>query len=200
MLHMRTNLLRFVSNYKEIYIKMSDKKEQAPSFSSLIENGFESTLWYSRLILVLGVVSCVLTAMALVLLGLAEVFKLLSWILSYVSESLVQVTRDKIILHVVKVLDTFLLAAILFIFSFGLYELFISPIEKSNDKKFASKAFEITTIDQLKAKLGKVIIMLLVIKVFAYLVEIKPTNIIETLYIAVIVLCMALSLWIGHKK
>jgi uncharacterized membrane protein YqhA len=97
-------------------------------------------------------------------------------------------------------LDTFLLAAILFIFSFGLYELFISPIEKSNDKKFASKAFEITTIDQLKAKLGKVIIMLLVIKVFAYLVEIKPTNIIETLYIGVIVLCMALSLWIGHKK
>jgi uncharacterized membrane protein YqhA len=179
---------------------MIDEKERSTSLSSLIENGFESTLWYSRLILVLGVISCIFTAMALVLLGLAEVFKLLSWILTYVSESLVAVTRDKIILHVIKVLDTFLLAAILFIFSFGLYELFISPIEKSNDKKFASKAFEITTIDQLKAKLGKVIIMLLVIKVFAYLVEIKPTNIIETLYIAVIVLCMALSLWIGHKK
>jgi uncharacterized membrane protein YqhA len=179
---------------------MIDEKERGSSLSSVIENGFESTLWYSRLILILGVVSCIFTAMALVLLGLSEVFKLLSWILNYVSESLVTVTRDKIILHVIKVLDTFLLAAILFIFSFGLYELFISPIEKSNDKKFASKAFEITTIDQLKAKLGKVIIMLLVIKVFAYLVEIKPTNIIETLYIGVIVLCMALSLWIGHKK
>lgn len=179
---------------------MESDKNNNQSLQSIIENGFETTLWYSRLILVFGVISCVFTGIGLIILGVYEVIHLLSYLFSYVTDISTTVTRDTIILYVVKILDTFLLSSILFIFSFGLYELFISPIEKSNEKKFASKAFEITTIDQLKAKLGKVVIMLLVIKVFAYLVEIKPVNIIETLYLALIVLSVALSLWIGHKK
>ena len=40
--------------------------------------------------------------------------------------------------------------------------------------------------------------MLLVIKVFAYLVEIKPQSMAELLYLAIIVLLVAISLWLGH--
>lgn len=162
-----------------------------------MEKLFESMLWNSRLVLVFGVISCVVTGMALIGLGLYEVLHLLSALFDYLWLKSGDVTRDNIILYVVEILDTFLLSAILFIFSFGLYELFISPIEKS--REHTSKAYEIKTIDQLKTKLGKVVIMLLVIKVFAFLVEIKPTNMVELLYLAGIVVLVAVSLWLGHS-
>ncbi|WP_371186324.1 YqhA family protein [Thalassotalea maritima] len=161
-----------------------------------MEKLFESMLWNSRIILVLGVISCMVTGISLIGLGLYEVIHLISALSDYLITQSTTVTRDNIILYVVEILDTFLLASVLFIFAFGLYELFISPIE--NTRQHASKAYEIKSIDQLKAKLGKVVIMLLVIKVFAYLVEIKPTDILGLLYLAFIVLLVAVSLWLGN--
>jgi len=153
-------------------------------------------LWNSRVVLVFGVISCVITGVALIGLGLYEVVNLLIALFNYLVIHSPDVTRDNIILYVVEILDTFLLSSILFIFSFGLYELFISPIE--NSREHTSKAYEIKTIDQLKAKLGKVIVMLLVIKIFAFLVEIKPQNMIEMLYLAIIVILVSVALWLGH--
>lgn len=153
-------------------------------------------LWNSRVVLVFGVISCVITGVALIGLGLYEVVNLLIALFNYLVIHSPDVTRDNIILYVVEILDTFLLSSILFIFSFGLYELFISPIE--NSREHTSKAYEIKTIDQLKAKLGKVVVMLLVIKIFAFLVEIKPQNMIEMLYLAIIVILVSVALWLGH--
>jgi len=161
-----------------------------------LEKIFESLLWNSRVVLVFGVISCVITGVALIGLGLYEVVNLLIALFNYLVIHSPDVTRDNIILYVVEILDTFLLSSILFIFSFGLYELFISPIE--NSREHTSKAYEIKTIDQLKAKLGKVIVMLLVIKIFAFLVEIKPQNMIEMLYLAIIVILVSVALWLGH--
>ena len=161
-----------------------------------MEKLFESMLWNSRIVLVFGVISCMVTGVALISLGLYEVIHLVTALFDYLITHSGNVTRDNIILFVVEILDTFLLSAVLFIFAFGLYELFISPIE--NSRQHTSKAYEIKTIYQLKAKHGKVVIMLLVIKVFAYLVEIKPQSMAELLYLAIIVLLVAISLWLGH--
>ncbi|MBA6364825.1 hypothetical protein H4J56_18250 [Colwellia sp. BRX8-4] len=57
-----------------------------------------------------------------------------------------------------------------------------------------------SSIEELKAKLDKVIVMILVIKLFSYLVEIKTENIIELLYMAIIVLLVSVSLWLEHAK
>ncbi len=163
-----------------------------------MENKFEFMLWNSRLILVVAVICCVLAALTLVGLGASEVLHLIHGFYNYIGLGSDPVTRDALVLIVIEILDTFLLASILFIFSFGMYELFISSIEeKRND---ISKAFQIDSIDELKAKLGKVIVMLLTVKTFAFLVEIKPTNMLEMVYLAVIVLLISVSLWLGHKK
>lgn len=163
-----------------------------------MEKIFESLLWNSRLVLLVAVLSCVLTAALLVLLGTFEVFHLVHGMYDFLVSHSAEVSRDKLVLTVIEILDTFLLSSILFIFSFGLYELFISSIEGS--KQHQSKAFQISSIDELKAKLGKVVVMILVIKVFSYLIEIKPVNIIELLYMALIVLLVSISLWLGHIK
>lgn len=163
-----------------------------------MEKRFEYLLWNSRLLLLFGVVCCVITAATLILLGCVEVFHLLEGMYLHLSSNGIDVTRGALVLIVIEILDTFLLSSILFIFSFGLYELFISSIESSQDHQ--SKAFQIDSIDELKAKLGKVIVMILVIKMFAYLVEIKPINMVELLYMAIIVLLISVSLWLGHTK
>lgn len=163
-----------------------------------MEKFFESALWNSRLILIAGVISCVLTAASFVILGLFEVLHLFHGLFAFLVQHSPDVSRDMLVLTVIEILDTFLLSSVLFIFSFGLYELFVSPIDKSQEH--TTQAFQIKSIDQLKQKLGKVIIMLLVIKVFAFLVEIKPTDMIEMLYLAIIVLLVSVSLWLGHKK
>ena len=132
------------------------------------------------------------------LLGGSEVFHLAQGLFSYLFNHDSLFSRDALILIVIEILDTFLLASILFIFSFGLYELFISSIDDSTEHQ--SQAFQITSIDELKGKLGKVVVMLLVIKVFAFTVELKPVNIQELLYLAIIVLLVSVSLWLGNSK
>lgn len=163
-----------------------------------MEKLFEGILWKSRLILVVAVICCVVTAASFVFLGVYEVVHLISGLFSYIVLHSADVSRDILVLTVIEILDTFLISSILFIFSFGLYELFISPIESS--RELTSQAFQIKSIEELKAKLGKVIVMLLVIKVFAHLVELKPSNMLEMLYLAIIVLLVSVSLWLGHDK
>lgn len=163
-----------------------------------MEKFFESFLWHSRLILLIAVICCVITAVALVGLGVYEVMHFVSNLIHYLARNTQNFSRGMLILNVIEVLDTFLISSILFIFSFGLYELFISSIKQS--KQHTSKAFHINSIDQLKSKLGNVIVMLLVIKLFSYFVEMKPVTILETLYLAIIVLLVSISLWLGHKN
>lgn len=163
-----------------------------------MEKLFESFLWNSRLVMLIGVVCCVITALILALLGCAELFSLIKGTFLYLYETNQGVSKAKLILSVIEILDTFLLSSILFIFSFGLYELFISPIDES--KQHQSKVFQINSIDELKSKLGKVVIMILVIKVFSYLVELKPTSIIDLLYMGLVVLLVSLSLWLGQGQ
>ena len=147
-----------------------------------MEKFFESFLWQSRLVLLIAVICCVITAVALVGLGVYEVMHFVGNLIGYLFNSTSEVSRGMLIL---------------FIFSFGLYELFISSIEQSSSH--TSQAFQINSIDQLKSKLGNVIVMLLVVKLFSYFVEMKPSSIIETLYLAIIVLLVSISLWLGHK-
>ena len=147
--------------------------------------------------LLVAVICCVITAVALVGLGVYEVIHFVGNLIGYLFSSTGEISRGMLILSVIEVLDTFLISSILFIFSFGLYELFISSIEQSSEH--TSQAFQINSIDQLKSKLGNVIVMLLVIKLFSYFVEMKPSSIIETLYLAIIVLLVSISLWLGHK-
>lgn len=163
-----------------------------------MEQLFEKFLWNTRLVLLIGVICCVITAGVLILMGCFELYHLIAHLLTYLMSHGHEGSRDGLVLSVIEILDTFLLSSVLFIFSFGLYELFISSIERSSGPE--SSVFRITSIDELKAKLGKVIVMIMVIKLFSFLVEVSPKTTLEILYMAVIVLLISVSLWLGHKN
>jgi len=76
--------------------------------------------------------------------------------------------RSDTITHVVELIDGYLLAIVLLIFALGLYELFISKIDQAEHEENASQVLVINSLDDLKARLSKVIVMILIVKYFEH--------------------------------
>ncbi|WP_076412013.1 YqhA family protein [Shewanella sp. UCD-KL12] len=164
-----------------------------------MRNLFERILWSSRLSVMLGVFACIVAAFVIFIMGVLDVIHMLELIWNYILTSSHEV-RNELVMVVVEILDTFLLGAVLLIFAFGLYELFISKLEPAEKSEAGGKILIISSIDSLKSKLGKVILMMLIIKVFSYFTEMKPTSMLELLYMGIIVVLIALALMLTKEK
>ena len=92
----------------------------------------------------------------------------------------------------------YLIAIVLFIFGFGLYELFISKIDVA-EKSAASKILEIHSLDELKDKLAKVIIMVLIVGFFKRAMHTTYDSAIDMLMLAGAIFALALSFYFMHK-
>ncbi|WOT04747.1 YqhA family protein [Shewanella youngdeokensis] len=154
---------------------------------------FERFLWGSRLSVMVGVLSCILGAFAVFAMGLKDVFHMVQLVWEYVLTGSHGI-RNELVMVVIEILDTFLLGSVLIIFAFGLYELFISNLNEASQSEPGDKILIITSIDSLKSKLGKVILMMLIIKVFSFFAEMKPATSIELLYMGITVVLIAWSL------
>ena len=160
---------------------------------------FERFLWSSRLSVMIGVFACVVAAFVVFIMGIKDVMHMMALIWDYLITGSHDVRND-LVMVVVEILDTFLLGAVLIIFAFGLYELFISNLKAADDSVAGGKILVISSIDSLKSKLGKVILMMLIIKVFSYFTEMKPTSMLELLYMGMIVVLIALALMLSKDK
>ena len=88
-------------------------------------------------------------------------------------------------IHLVELMDTFLIATALLIFAHGLYELFIEPIEQP--------AFLVVhNLHDLKAKLASVMVLVLAVNFLLHFVEWKDPR--ETLYFGIAAALVSLSL------
>lgn len=99
---------------------------------------------------------------------------------------------------VVGAIDLYLMALVLYIFSFGIYELFISEIEELKQSK-QSKVLEVHSLDELKDKLGKVIIMVLIVNFFQRVLHANFTTPLEMTYLAASILALCLGLYFLHN-
>ncbi|GIU43177.1 YqhA family protein [Shewanella algidipiscicola] len=160
---------------------------------------FERFLWNSRLTVIVGVFACVVAAFAVFIMGIKDMLHMLELLYAYVTSGSLDIRND-LVMVVVEILDTFLLGSVLLIFAFGLYELFISNLQAAEDSVAGGKILVISSIDSLKSKLGKVILMMLIIKVFSYFSEMKPTSMLELLYMGIIVVLVALALMLSKDK
>jgi uncharacterized membrane protein YqhA len=90
------------------------------------------------------------------------------------------------------------MAVVMLIFSFGLYELFISEIDVAKNHG-ASKVLEIHSLDELKDKLAKVIVMVLVVSFFQRVLHTGYNGALEMLYFALSILALSVGLYFLHK-
>jgi uncharacterized membrane protein YqhA len=168
---------------------------------SLFERVFESTLWRSRLFVYVAVICSMLAAIGLFYITMVDMYYTLSHLLHYASlddDARAQLRADTVA-HVVSSVDGFLLAIIMLIFSFGIYELFISDIDCAKGDR-SSRLLVIESLDDLKSRLASVILMILVVIFFEHAIHFHPNGILDLVYFAVGVMLISLALYLLHKS
>jgi len=164
-----------------------------------IERIFEGFLWNARLVVLIAVIASLLVSFAIFFIATVDVFFMLVHLLHYpeLETSQRAILHDETIKHVVQVIDGYLLATVLLIFSLGLYELFISRIDQA-DGASASRILSIRNLDDLKNRLAKVILMIMVVKFFEHAIGMSFATPRDMLGFAGGIALIGLALYLSH--
>ncbi|ARJ56856.1 YqhA family protein [Campylobacter cuniculorum] len=165
----------------------------------MLERIFEFLLVKSRFVTILPVIFGLIGAFVLFFIASYDVLKVLIYTYKYFFISNVEIDlHEDVVALIIGAVDLYLMALVLFIFSFGVYELFISEIEEFKQSK-QSKVLEVHSLDQLKDKLAKVIIMVLVVNFFQRALQMKFSTPLDMTYLAGSILALCLGLYFLHK-
>ncbi|WP_456430971.1 YqhA family protein [Nitratifractor sp.] len=166
---------------------------------SWIEAVFESTLWNTRFFVLLAVVFSMIGGIGLFIVASADVWHVVQLIFSvYVHGAHPENFHERLVAELIGAVDLYLIAIVLFIFGFGLYELFISKIDIA-ERSAASRILEIHSLDELKDKLAKVIIMVLIVGFFKRAMNTVYGGPVEMLMLAGAIFLLALAFYFMHK-
>jgi len=166
---------------------------------AFLENVFERILWSTRFFVLFAVVFSILGGTALFIVGSVDIFEVVANIFStYVNGLHPEKFHENIVSGLIGAVDLYLMAVVLFIFGFGLYELFISEVDIAQKQK-TSNILEVHSLDELKDKLGKVIVMVLIVNFFQRVLYTEYTSSLDLVYFAGSILALALTLYYLHK-
>jgi len=165
-----------------------------------LEHYFEKFLWSSRLSVMAAVIASLVSSLAMFYLITVDTVSMISHLLNYVSLDQAErlKLRSETITHVVELIDGYLLATVLLIFSFGLYELFISKIDAAEEAENSSKVLFINSLDDLKARLAKVVLMILIVKFFEHALTMHFNTPLDLLLFSGGIALIGLALYLSH--
>lgn len=169
---------------------------------NVLKAAFESLLWNSRLIVIFAVVASLATAFVVFYIATVDAWYLVTHMGEYLSPELYGEARTQFrseaITHVVEIIDGYLLAAVMLIFALGLYELFISKIELAENSQNQSSVLMIQNLDDLKSRLAKVVLMILIVKFFEHALEMHFDSPLAMLEFAGGIALVGLALYLSH--
>lgn len=169
-----------------------------------LESLFEGALWNSRFIVLLAVVGSLFAGFAIFYLATVDVVILFQHALHYADSDMTEEARkvlhDATVSHIVEVVDGYLLATVMLIFSLGLYELFISDIDQAHGSKSSSKILVINSLDDLKSRLAKVILMIMIVTLFEEALNMHITQPLDLVYFGAAIALIALALYWTHAS
>lgn len=163
------------------------------------ETMFEGVLWQARWAVLPAVFCSGIASMMIFYITALDAFHVMTMLTTYAGiddpvgrEAL----RGVAVGHVVQVVDGFLLAIVLMIFTFGIYELYVSKIDTAYDSESARHMLSITSLDDLKSRLGKVILMVMIVKFFELAIDMEYRDVWDMIYFAVGILLISVSLFV----
>jgi uncharacterized membrane protein YqhA len=176
-----------------------------------VERIFESALWNSRFVVLIAVFASLASSFAVFFLTAVDVIYLVShmgdyWRAGDCTAAMLPPPdvvcrarlRETTITHVVEVVDGFLLATVLLIFALGLYELFISDIDEAVGSRASSRILIVNSLDDLKSRLAKVILMILIVKLFEKALQLPIKEALDLLYLGGAIALVGLALYLTH--
>jgi uncharacterized membrane protein YqhA len=169
-----------------------------------LEHLFEAFLWRTRWVVLAAVLASMAAAIAVFYLSTVDVIYIVGHMLHYGDPALSDETRkaihDQTITHVVEVVDGYLIATFMLIFSLGMYELFISDIDEAKGSRASSRILVIESLDDLKARLAKVVLMILIVTLFEHAITMKIDQALDLLYLGVGIAMIGLALYLTHAS
>lgn len=168
------------------------------NFKGKTARKFEYLLFNSRYLTIFAVIGSLLSAFVLFIRGSVVVLR---GLIDFVNSFGVRFEGDyeKLIEAFVSSVDIYLFAMVLIIFGMGIYELFINkidPVEKKVDSR--PSWLQISSIDELKSSLGKVILMVLIVSFFKHSLDIEYSSSVDLLFLSIGILLLAASLYIAN--
>lgn len=167
-------------------------------FECRILNPIEYWLWKFRYISFLAVFFCAIASVALFIVGSLEIIgpvrDILITSLSGGADASHLKTED-LLKGFIGALDLYLIAVFFLIFSFGLYELIISKIDVARDAcdDVDHPLLQITSLDELKSKIIKVIIIILMVAFFKNVISMKMIEVMDALLLALAILALCIG-------
>lgn len=168
-----------------------------------MEKLFESGLWGSRFIVLLAVIFGLLGAIVLFAVASFDIYETVKLVIdTYVNHHHPDHFHELVVGGIIGAVDLYLIGVVMLLFSFGLYELFISDIDVAREEDEENKILAIHNLDQLKDKISKVIVMVLVVGFFQKVGLASYQSPLELLYLALSITAVAVGLYflskVGH--
>lgn len=173
---------------------------------NFIETLFEKSLWSTRFIIILAVVFGLLGAVLLFTIASFDIYHTMMYVINvYATHAHPAHFHEEVVGGIIGAVDLYLIGVVMIIFSFGLYELFISDIDPAKDEHGKeNQLLAVHSLDQLKDKISKVIVMVLVVGFFQKVGHTVFTGALELLYLALSITAVAVGLYflskVGHHE
>ncbi len=167
----------------------------------MLEKVFESSLWSSRFMVILAVIFGLIGAIVLFLVASIDIFSTAKYVIvTYLNHAHPEHFHEEVVGGLIGAVDLYLIGVVMLLFSFGLYELFISDIDiAKEDEERENKILAIHSLDQLKDKISKVIVMVLVVNFFQRVGHTEYHGALEMLYLALSITAVSVGLFFLNK-
>jgi len=177
----------------------------------MLEKFFENALWSSRFIIISAVVFGIIGAIVLFIVASFDIYETAKYVFTtYMNGDHPKFFHEKVMGGIIGAVDLYLIGVVMIIFSFGMYELFISDIDpakeeaKNNAENSENQLLAINSLDQLKDKISKVIVMVLVVIFFKKVGLTQFEGALDILYLGLSIAAVSIGLYflgmVGKKK
>ncbi|RXK07748.1 hypothetical protein CRV07_02990 [Halarcobacter ebronensis] len=165
-----------------------------------MEKLFESAMWKARLFVLLAVIFGLIGSSILFIVASIDIYEVLKYTLDvYLNGLHPEDFHEAIVSKIIGAVDLYLIAVVMLIFAFGIYELFISKIDVAEDTSNGANILNISSLDQLKDKIAKVIVMVLIVSFFQKVLHTSYNGALEMLYFALSIGLLAVGLFFLGK-
>jgi len=167
----------------------------------MLEKTFEGSLWASRFMVILAVIFGLLGAIVLFIVASFDIYDTAKFVLNtYITHAHPENFHEDVVGGIIGAVDLYLIGVVMLLFAFGLYELFISDIDAAKDDEGNdNQILAIHSLDQLKDKISKVIVMVLVVGFFQKVGHTQYNGALDMLYFALSITAVAVGLYFLGK-
>ncbi|MFA7069901.1 MAG: YqhA family protein [Sulfurimonas sp.] len=166
----------------------------------MLRKAFEHSLWSSRFIIMLAVIFGLIGAIVLFIVASFDIYETAKYAIGvYLNHLHPDNFHEDVVAGIIGAVDLYLIGVVMLIFAFGLYELFISDIEPAKKLEEENQLLAIHSLDQLKDKISKVIVMVLVVGFFQKVSHTTYDGALDMLYFALSIAFVSIGLYFLNK-